>query len=93
MFGHKCGMDEMAALAHLPPSLQVHAAMASEMLAASRPGCFNQAVMELGATVCRPVNPACGECPVRDSCRAHAQLQAYLKVCEPERAGLGGGFM
>jgi A/G-specific adenine glycosylase len=31
-------------------------------------GDFNQAVMELGATVCTPVRPACLTCPVRGSC-------------------------
>lgn len=33
-----------------------------------RPGDFNQAVMELGATVCKPRNPACPECPLQESC-------------------------
>jgi len=31
-------------------------------------GLWNQAVMDLGATVCRPKNPACDECPVSDWC-------------------------
>ena len=35
-----------------------------------RPGDFTQAVMELGATVCTPRAPRCGECPVRGACRA-----------------------
>ena len=33
---------------------------------------FNQAMMELGATVCRPRAPRCGACPVRAGCAAHA---------------------
>ena len=33
-------------------------------------GDFNQALMELGATVCSPENPACSQCPVASSCRA-----------------------
>ena len=37
----------------------------------NRPGDFNQALMELGATVCVPNgSPKCGECPWRDICRA-----------------------
>ena len=36
------------------------------------PGAVNQALMELGATVCTPVAPACGVCPLRSACRAHA---------------------
>ena len=34
------------------------------------PGSSNQAWMELGATVCKPKNPACSDCPLRDSCLA-----------------------
>jgi A/G-specific adenine glycosylase len=36
----------------------------------ARPGDWNQAVMELGATVCLPARPRCGECPVRAHCLA-----------------------
>ena len=39
------------------------------------PGTWNQAMMELGALVCRPRNPSCEQCPVTESCsgryRAH----------------------
>ena len=34
------------------------------------PAAFNQAVMELGATVCKPTSPGCEACPVRSLCRA-----------------------
>jgi A/G-specific adenine glycosylase len=37
---------------------------------AGRPGDFNQAVMELGALVCRPRTPRCAECPLSACCRA-----------------------
>ncbi len=33
---------------------------------------MNQALMELGATVCRVSNPDCGDCPLNSICRAHA---------------------
>jgi len=45
-----------------------------------RPGDFNQALMELGATVCSPKNPKCEICPVRSHCRA------YAEVHEPSKA-------
>ena len=45
---------------------------AGQMLSRSRPGDFNQAVMELGATVCLPATPLCGRCPVAHWCRARA---------------------
>jgi len=37
---------------------------------ALNPGDFNQAVMELGATVCTPSNPDCGSCPLQTDCKA-----------------------
>lgn len=43
----------------------------SRILPAEAPGTFNQALMELGATVCVPNGaPLCSECPVRESCFA-----------------------
>lgn len=41
-------------------------------LAQSDPGRFNEGLMELGATVCLPKSPRCGECPLRRECRALA---------------------
>ena len=35
-----------------------------------RPGDFNQAMMELGATICTPRAPQCLLCPVNDFCRS-----------------------
>jgi A/G-specific adenine glycosylase len=33
-----------------------------------KPGDFNQSMMELGATICFPRNPKCGNCPISSSC-------------------------
>lgn len=44
--------------------------IADRWLAPEAPGDWNQAMMELGATVCTPRQPRCGGCPVRDGCRA-----------------------
>ena len=41
---------------------------AQALLESSRPGDFNQAMMELGATVCLPREPRCPTCPVRKWC-------------------------
>ena len=40
-------------------------------LRTENPGEWNQALMELGATVCTPKNPCCQECPLSPSCRAY----------------------
>jgi A/G-specific adenine glycosylase len=45
-------------------------ALAARLVPARRPGDFNQALMELGARVCLPRAPRCGECPVRRLCEA-----------------------
>jgi len=44
------------------------------VLPADRPGAFNEAVMELGETICTPIAPRCGSCPVAYACRAHREL-------------------
>jgi A/G-specific adenine glycosylase len=43
---------------------------AAELVQGEHPGELNQAMMELGATVCRPKEPSCPLCPVRTGCRA-----------------------
>lgn len=45
-------------------------ALAEALLPEEAPGNFNQAMMELGATLCAPKNPSCGACPVARLCEA-----------------------
>jgi A/G-specific adenine glycosylase len=47
-------------------------ATAQDLLDRNAPGDWNQAVMELGATVCTPKSPRCTECPVEKWCHARA---------------------
>jgi len=44
--------------------------LASQLLDGSRPGDYNQAMMELGATVCHRQSPLCLTCPVIEHCKA-----------------------
>jgi A/G-specific adenine glycosylase len=56
-----------------PKSAKVKASFwnrADELLDRSRPGDFNQALMELGATVCTPRKPKCLLCPLQTACIA-----------------------
>lgn len=48
-------------------------AEAGRWVEGKRPGDLNQALMELGATVCRPEAPLCLLCPLRPGCRAHRE--------------------
>ena len=46
--------------------------LASDLVDADAPGTWNQAVMELGATVCVPRAPKCERCPIAEDCMAFA---------------------
>lgn len=47
--------------------------LAQSLLDRNGPARFNQALMELGATVCLPRNPRCGDCPVSRYCAGRAE--------------------
>jgi A/G-specific adenine glycosylase len=64
-------------------------AVARALLDRKQPGDFNQAVMELGATVCVPRSPACAACPVARYCEAHAtgrERDYPVKLRKPRRS-------
>jgi A/G-specific adenine glycosylase len=44
-----------------------------ELITEADPSAFSQSLMDLGAMICRPRNPLCPECPVREFCRANAE--------------------
>lgn len=46
------------------------ARLGAELVSTENPGNFNQGLMDLGATVCTPQNPQCGNCPLTDKCHA-----------------------
>lgn len=59
--------------------------LARAHLPSGQAGDFNQALMDLGATVCIPRNPKCEQCPVVELCRAHAlDLEAQRPVKKPK---------
>jgi A/G-specific adenine glycosylase len=59
---------------------------AGALVAGPRPGDLNQALMELGATICTPRAPGCSGCPLRRSCAAHASGAAESFPEPPPRA-------
>lgn len=60
----------------------------NDSISRSRPGDFNQALMELGATMCLPLNPKCEECPLNDSCIAFKTLQTKSIPYKPARQNI-----
>ena len=64
----------LARLFDLPePSPTRLRSLAGSLVDRERPGDFNQALMELGATVCTPRAPECASCPVRTQCLARVR--------------------
>lgn len=58
---------------------------ALERIDRRRPGDYNQALMDLGASICTPKSPRCGDCPVAGHCRALEEDAAleYPKKAPP----------
>jgi A/G-specific adenine glycosylase len=53
--------------------------LAAELVPAERPGDWNEALMEFGATVCSPRAPGCDDCPLGDSCLAREEGTVALR--------------
>ncbi len=61
--------------------------LAADLMPASRPGDYNQALMELGQYICLPKQPKCDDCPLNDLCVAAqrgSQLQRPVKPPRPK---------
>ena len=78
----------------LPGSKKLLYAEADSLTPEKRPGDYAQAVMDLGATICTPRNPACGICPLMNLCAARQQGIAETlprktpKKAKPTRFGI-----
>ncbi len=58
---------------------------ARELTPQERPRDYNQALMDLGATVCTRANPSCSQCPVQHHCRAYAEGAVRELPIRPNR--------
>lgn len=52
--------------------------LADELMGEAPPADFNQAMMEVGALICKPKNPQCMFCPVQSRCEAYAASEQLL---------------
>ena len=59
--------------------------LAEELVPETRPGDFNQALMELGALVCKPTSPKCPACPLQTSCHSNSAERAARLGRKPPR--------
>jgi A/G-specific adenine glycosylase len=70
----------------LPEGKRLLQATAEALLPRGQAGAFNQALMDLGSTVCRPRKPACSHCPWTASCQANQLgIQELLPVRRPRK--------
>jgi A/G-specific adenine glycosylase len=80
----------------LPRAKPLIRALTEPLTPADRPGDFAQGMMDLGATICTPKNPACALCPWDDACEARAlgiQESFPRKAAKAERpARFGAAF-
>lgn len=67
-FGHSLPVDTTGGKAF-------YTQLAAEVLAADQSGPYNQAIMDFGATVCKPQLPLCIECPLQPNCTAYQSNQ------------------
>jgi len=57
--------------------------LADKVLDKKEPGIYNQAIMDFGATVCKPFAPLCNHCPLQEMCKAYQEGKVnYLPVKE-----------
>ena len=68
-------LHQISAPVNEPRSTARFKKAADRLLDLKRPGTFNQAVMELGALICKPRNPACDACPLKQLCRSYQTRQ------------------
>ncbi len=59
--------------------------LAETAVPAHRPGEYNQALMELGQTLCRPKIVLCGQCPIQSDCLAHKRGTQMERPVRPPR--------
>ena len=70
-----------------PPATGELQATADAIVPADRPGEWTHALMDVGATFCRPRNPRCPECPVQPWCRYAARAASAAPASDPAVAG------
>jgi A/G-specific adenine glycosylase len=82
-----CRIDKIESDPRRPDTRELLWRRAEEILPKNRPGDFNSALMELGATVCTPRSPHCLICPVNQHCQAFASgMQDRIPAPRPRRA-------
>jgi A/G-specific adenine glycosylase len=70
----------------LPAAKAELKALAGRLVGPDRPGDWAQALMDLGATVCRPKSPLCDRCPLSDACAGLGEGDPQTYPVRPAKA-------
>ena len=66
------------------PGKKIFTDLAEQLLEKTKPGIYNQAIMDFGAVICKPKNPLCNVCPLQNKCKA--KLKGLINLL-PVKAG------
>ena len=67
--------------------------LARRLVSRSKPGQFNQSLMELGSEICTPITPRCGLCPLATFCAARKNQQAIANSARQKKARDAGSHL
>lgn len=73
-----CRLMDIRSEPNLPHLKKMFKLLMDDICQQTDPGTFNQAVMELGQTICTPSNPSCDQCPVSSICTALKHSSQHL---------------
>jgi A/G-specific adenine glycosylase len=62
---------------HVSNGKKLFQQLAQQLLVRKKAALYNQAIMDLGATICKPKNPSCTICPFRAHCGAYQQVRIH----------------
>lgn len=65
-----------------------YSALAKELLPVNKAAVYNQAIMDFGATVCKPRNPLCTTCLMHSFCAAYTQHTIHLLPVKEKKTGV-----
>ena len=82
VFSRLAGITENASL---PSTLEQIDKLDRQYMDLSRPGDYNQALMDLGATICVPGTPDCDRCPLKEECSAFRTGHPEDFPCLPDK--------
>ncbi len=77
----------------LPKTRKEFFELGNQIISKEFPGDFNQAIMELGATICTPKKAQCNLCPIQDGCLAFSKHKVYQLPVKRKKIKITNRFL